>query len=145
MNLLRKLRRVRQNIQAKTRTDDRGNFMIQLAVATVVSTILAGAAVSNFGPQRESAISAVMKSDLNMAATSTENYLNDNPTATAPSSVADLAPYGFRASQGNTVTVKAKTGGYLICISNPRSSDPDKFGVYDSTGGGVQQALQATC
>lgn len=135
--------RIRKSMDEK----DQGFTLIELLVVIIIIGILAAIAIPVFMNQRKKAVDSAMKSDLRTVATLVETALTDSnayPTDTA--AVKGLSDY--KVSDGNDIAYELNTTGDGFCVTVSRTTGAQPgtgTWLYDSTQGGIDTAVNATC
>lgn len=140
---------------------DQGFTLIELLVVIVIIGILAAIAIPTFLNQRKKGVDSTLKSDLKTAATTVETWVTDHPSVVILPTTVGLVSggagtgslLGAKASQGNTIILKASVtvGAYCIFASNPGASAATgvtELMAYMSEAGGLQKdpvAVAAAC
>ncbi len=142
-------------LQKSLKEKDQGFTLIELLVVIVIIGILAAIAIPLFLNQQKKGVDAGLKSDVKSAATTIETWRTDNPTKAITaqtvvfpaSGTAATELAGFKASNGNTISIKPGTdvGSYCIDAKNNASSTPASFVKYDSALGGLQTGFTTAC
>lgn len=115
-----------------------GFTIVELLIVIAVIGVLATITVVGYGSWKRSAMTAVVKSDLNNVASAMEDYRNFNngyPTT---------LPTTFSASEGVTLTMYAGGTATSYCIDGVSTEDPTiEFYIASETKD--QGALEGTC
>lgn len=122
-----------------------GFTIIELLVIIVVIGVLAGLVIAGYTMIRRSTVDASIESDLRSMADLQELYRLDNPSAAGfvyPNGPQDSE---FAPSEGNTITVTLRNGGYCIKGYNSAGSfsNPSSAMTYDSLAGGLNKTGNA--
>jgi type IV pilus assembly protein PilA len=145
------LARIRRSVARR----DEGFTLIELLVVIIIIGILAGIAVPVFLSQRKKGYNAQAKSDARNLATLQESYIADNNKYQVSTDLAStktaLTEYKQSAnvtavlmknySAAGVIGTAQDLGGYCIQVT---AQSGNTF-AYDSTKGGLQPGLAATC
>jgi prepilin-type N-terminal cleavage/methylation domain-containing protein len=128
----------------RTRGEDAEGFtLIELLVVILIIGILAAIAIPVYLGQRERALDATAKSDLNQLAQFEEMYLEDNGSyGTIANLVGDDLAVG--PSKGDTVWVVRFDTAQSYCLKAQATGSSHTW-FYDSAGGGMQPKGAADC
>jgi len=110
----------------------RGFTLIELLVVFTVIGILAAIAIPQFFAYRMRAIDSQMKSDIKNVALAMENYYSEK--FNYPTAIAEITPFGFRQTQGITLTINLTTPiNFTVTASKSGGTQPSF--TYDSNTG----------
>jgi prepilin-type N-terminal cleavage/methylation domain-containing protein len=123
--------------------DAEGFTLVELLVVILIISILAAIAIPVYLHQRERALDATAKSDLNQISQFEEMYLEDNGSyGTLADLVGDNLAVG--PSKGDTVWVVRYDGERSYCLK-AQAAGSSHVWFYDSVGGGLQPSGSAAC
>ena len=106
--------------------------MIEILLIIAIIGLLAAIAIPQFLRYRGQAVDAQLKSDLRNAAVAVEGYFSKK--SVYPTSVAEIAGYGVKATDGVTVTIDVVTPtSYTITAAKPGGTQPS-FTLSSTTG-----------
>jgi type IV pilus assembly protein PilA len=107
-----------QEIEARSLARQRGFTLIEILLVIAIIGLLAAIAIPQFIRYRGQAIDAQLKSDLRNAAVAVEGYFSKKTVY--PASIAEIDGYGFKASEGVTITLNVPTpANYTITAAKP--------------------------
>lgn len=111
----------------------RGGFtLIEILLVIAIIGILAVIAIPQIARYRSQAIDAQLKSDLRNAAVAVESYFTKK--SVYPGSIDEIDGYGFRASEGVTVTMNVLSAtAFTITAEKPGGTQPS-FTFTSATG-----------
>jgi type IV pilus assembly protein PilA len=110
----------------------RGFTLIEILLVIAIIGLLAAIAIPQFIRYRSQAIDAQLKSDLRNAAVAVEGYFSKKTVY--PASIAEIDGYGFKASEGVTITLDVLTPtSYTITAAKPGGTQAS-FTLTSTTG-----------
>jgi type IV pilus assembly protein PilA len=111
-----------------------GFTLVEILIVIAIIGLLAVIAIPRFISYRSQAIDAQLKSDLRNAAVAVEAYFTKNTVY--PSSIAEIDGFGFRPTEGATLTLTVVTPStYTITAAKPGGTQPSF--TFDSATGSV--------
>ena len=111
-----------------------GFTLVEILIVIAIIGLLAVIAIPRFISYRSQAIDAQLKSDLRNAAVAVEAYFTKNTVY--PSSIAEIDGFGFRLTEGVTLTLTVVTPStYTITAAKPGGTQPSF--TFDSATGSV--------
>jgi prepilin-type N-terminal cleavage/methylation domain-containing protein len=100
-----------------------GFTLVEILIVLAIIGLLAVIAIPQFISYRSQAVDAQLKSDLRNAAVAVEGYFTKNTVY--PSSIAEIAGFGFQSSEGVTLTLTVVTPTtYTITAAKPGGTQP---------------------
>lgn len=106
--------------------------LIEVLLVIAIIGLLAVIAIPQFIRYRSQAVDAQLKSDLRNAAVAVESYFTKN--SVYPASIAEVDGYGFRPSDGVTVTLTiVSANSFTITAAKPGGTQPS-FTLSSTTG-----------
>ena len=106
--------------------------LIEILLVIAIIGVLAVIAIPQFIRYRSQAVDAQLKSDLRNAAVAVESYFTKK--SVYPESIAEIDGYGFRASDGVTVTLTiVSSNSFTITAAKPGGTQPS-FTLSSTTG-----------
>jgi type IV pilus assembly protein PilA len=121
-----------QEIEARSLARQRGFTLIEILLVIAIIGLLAAIAIPQFIRYRSQAIDAQLKSDLRNAAVAVEGYFSKKTVY--PASIAEIDGYGFKASEGVTITLDVLTPtSYTITAAKPGGTQAS-FTLTSTTG-----------
>jgi type IV pilus assembly protein PilA len=121
-----------QEIEARSLARQRGFTLIEILLVIAIIGLLAAIAIPQFIRYRGQAIDAQLKSDLRNAAVAVEGYFSKKTVY--PASIAEIDGYGFKASEGVTITLNVPTpANYTITAAKPGGTQAS-FTLTSTTG-----------
>jgi type IV pilus assembly protein PilA len=121
-----------QEIEARSLARQRGFTLIEILLVIAIIGLLAAIAIPQFIRYRGQAIDAQLKSDLRNAAVAVEGYFSKKTVY--PASIAEIDGYGFKASEGVTITLNVPTpASYTITAAKPGGTQAS-FTLTSTTG-----------
>ncbi|HVX89198.1 MAG TPA: prepilin-type N-terminal cleavage/methylation domain-containing protein [Gemmatimonadales bacterium] len=100
--------------------DRKGFTLIELLIVVVIIGVLAAIALPKFANTKEKAAVGTMKADLRNLASVQEAYFMDSSRYANAIATLQAAPYTYRYSGQNTVTITAGTGNsWSATATNP--------------------------
>ena len=122
----------RKTITAGRRIASKGFTLIEVLLVIAIIGLLAVIGIPQFIHYRSQAVDAQLKSDLRNAAVAVESYFTKN--SVYPASVAEIQGYGFKATDGVTVTLNVLSPNtFTITAAKPGGSQPS-FTLSSTTG-----------
>lgn len=121
----------KKNARSPARMPEGFTLIEILQVITIIG-LLAVIAIPQFARYRRQAIDAQLKSDLRNAAVAVESYFTKR--SVYPASLEEIDGYGFKASEGVSVTLNILGGSsFSITAEKPGGTQPS-FTFTSSTG-----------
>ena len=126
----------------KAQEDRQGGFtLIELLVVILIIAILAAIAIPFFLNQREKGYRSQSQSSLKNSATSMETVAVDNNGSYVSldgGDGADLAPFGYRETQGVTLAIDATAASY--CVEATHASFGEVWSYQSANGEPLMEA-----
>jgi type IV pilus assembly protein PilA len=120
------------SVGAPRRARHDGFTLIEILLVIAIIGLLAAIAIPQFIRYRGQAVDAQLKSDLRNAAVAVEGYFSKK--SVYPTSVSDIEGYGFKPSEGVTITLSAPTpASYTITAAKPGGTQAS-FTLTSTTG-----------
>lgn len=113
---------------------EQGFTLIELLVVVAIIGILAAIAIPQYAAYKKQSVDAKMKSDLHNAATAMEAYYgSNNNNYTGPTTGTQITTYGYRQSDGITLTILGDTDSFTLTAGSSGGNHPS-FGFDSDVG-----------
>ena len=120
------------NVAARLMKAQGGFTLIEILLVIAIIGLLAVIAIPQFIRYRGQAIDAQLKSDIRNAAVAVESYFTKK--SVYPASIEEIDGYGFKASDGVTVTLAiVSPNSFTLTAAKPGGTQPS-FTFTSSTG-----------